>query len=58
VRLDYDAASGEAVVSVNGEKNPSLRGIDLSLGVGKVGIGSFFETALFRNVRITGTPER
>ena len=56
VQLDYDAATGEVVVLVNGRKNPSLRAVDLSLGAGKVGIGSFFEKAAFRNVRITGTP--
>jgi hypothetical protein len=56
VRLDYDASKGEVTVLVNGERNPSLHAIDLSLGTGKVGIGSFFEKALFRNVRISGTP--
>jgi hypothetical protein len=58
VQLNYDAETGEVNVLVNGQKNPSLRAIDLSLGAGKVGIGSFFETAMFRNVRITGTPAR
>lgn len=58
VQLDYDAITGEAAVLVNGQKNESLRAIDLSLGAGKVGLGSFFETALFRNVRITGTPAK
>lgn len=56
IQLDYDGSTGEVVVLVNGQKNPSLRAIDLSLGAGKVGIGSFFEKAAFRNVRITGTP--
>jgi len=58
VQLDYDAATGEVNVLVNGKKNPSLRAIDLSLGAGKVGIGSFFEKAAFRKVRITGTPAK
>jgi hypothetical protein len=55
VRLEYDAAKGRAVVFVNGDKrvNPALEAIDLSLGEGKTGLGSFFETAQFRNVRIT-----
>jgi hypothetical protein len=56
VRLEYKAATGEVVVTVDGQKNASLRAIDLSLGAGRVGIGSFFETALFRNVKIAGTP--
>ncbi len=54
VRLDYDAANGTVDVAVNGQPNTSLHGIDLSLGAGQVGLGSFFETAMFRNVRITG----
>ena len=54
VRLDYDAATGTVDVTVNGERNSSLRGVDLSLGAGQVGLGSFFETAMFRNVHITG----
>lgn len=57
VRLDYDGSKGEVNVTVDGTLHPSLRGVDLSLGAGKVGLGSFFETALFRKVRITGTPE-
>ena len=58
VRLDYDASTGLVEVKVNGQQLPSLRGIDLSLGAGRVGIGSFFETALFRNVKISGTPAK
>ncbi len=54
VKLVYDAKTGEVVAWVNGVTSPSLRGIDLSLTAGRVGIGSFFETAQFRNVKITG----
>jgi hypothetical protein len=54
VRLTYDSATGRVHVTVNGQSFPSLEGVDLSLGAGKVGIGSFFETAQFRKVRITG----
>lgn len=56
VRLDYDAASGTVDVTVNGQPNTSLHGVDLSLGAGQVGLGSFFDTAMFRNVRIIGRP--
>ena len=58
VTADYDAKTGLAEVKVNGQQLPSLRAIDLSLGPGKVGIGSFFQKALFRNVKISGTPAR
>ena len=58
VRLDYDGTTGAVKVLVNGKENQSLRAVDMSLGAGKVGIGSFFEKGLFRNVKITGTPAK
>jgi hypothetical protein len=54
VRLAYDETAGRVSVEVNGSRNPSLEAVDLSLGTGRVGIGSFFETGWFRNVKITG----
>lgn len=54
VKLDYDAKSGRVDVLVDGKPYPSLVGVDLSLGAGKVGLGSFFETGEFRNVKISG----
>ena len=55
VQLKYDGDTGAVKVLVNGKENQSLKAVDMSLGAGKVGIGSFFEKALFRNVKITGT---
>ncbi len=55
VKLTYSARTGEAYVEVAGRRLASLHAVDLSLGAGRVGIGSFFETAQFRNVKITGT---
>jgi hypothetical protein len=54
VRLVYSAKTGAVAVTVDGKPIPALRGVDLSLGAGRVGIGSFFETAQFRKVRIIG----
>jgi hypothetical protein len=54
VKLSYDGSTGVVDVLVNGEANPSLHAVDLSLGAGRVGIGSFFDTAMFRNVKVTG----
>jgi hypothetical protein len=54
VRLVYSARTGLIEVTVNGQKNKSLRAYDLSLGAGRVGLGSFNETAQFRKVRIQG----
>lgn len=53
VRLDYDAPSGKIVARVGGQEFPSLVAVDLSLTRGKVGLGSFFETAQFRKFRLT-----
>ena len=53
VRVVYDAEKNLVETWVRGEKNASLRGIDLSLGAGRIGLGSFFNTASFRKFRIT-----
>jgi hypothetical protein len=58
VQLNYDGSTGLAKVLVNGKENPSLKAVDMSLGAGKVGIGSFFEKAVFKNLKITGTPAK
>jgi hypothetical protein len=56
VVLRHDGKTGEVRVTVDGKENPALRGVDLSLTAGKVGVGSFGETASFRRVRISGMP--
>lgn len=53
VRLTHDAQTGTISVAVDGQPLPALNAVDLSLGGGKVGIGSFDETAEFKNVKIT-----
>lgn len=53
VILDYNATTGHISVTVAGKKFPSLEAADLSLTKGKVGLGSFFETAQFRNFKVT-----
>ena len=52
VKLIVDG--GHAWVESDGQKNPSLEAYDLSLTQGRVGLGSFFERASFRNLRIKG----
>ena len=54
VLLSEGGASGGVKVSVDGKPVPALRAVDLSLTSGRVGLGSFDETAEFKNVRITG----
>jgi hypothetical protein len=54
VKLVYDGSTGRVDVWVDGQTSASLRGVDMSLGAGKVGIGSFFDAGQFRNVRISG----
>jgi len=52
MRVAYDAATGLVETWVDGEANPSLRAVDLSLGAGLVGLGSFFNTGAFRRFRL------
>jgi hypothetical protein len=52
VHLVYSAKTHMVEVTVSGQAVPALRGVDLSLGAGRVGLGSFNETAQFRNLKI------
>lgn len=52
-RLTHDAKTGAVLVTVDGQPVLAIGAVDLSLGPGKVGIGSFDETAEFKNVKIT-----
>lgn len=54
VRLDYDARNGRVTVWVDSKTSPAMTAVDLSLGAGKVGVGSFFDLGQFRAVRIRG----
>jgi hypothetical protein len=54
VKLVYDGKTGRVDLWVDGKTSPSMRAVDMSLGAGKVGIGSFFDMGQFRNVRIVG----
>jgi len=58
IDLIYDGASGKVQVAIDGQSTPALSAIDSSLGVGKVGLGSFDETADFKNVKIEVTKAR
>lgn len=51
-RVVHDAASGLVETWADGVLNPSLRAIDLSLGAGRIGLGSFFNTGSFRRVKV------
>jgi hypothetical protein len=53
VKLTHTASTGAVAVTVDDRSIPSLDAVDLSLGAGKLGIGSFDETGSFKNVRIT-----
>lgn len=56
VALHHSGATGEVSVTVDGRAIPSLRAVDLSLTSGRFGLGSFDETAEFKNVHVTGAP--
>jgi len=52
VTLTHDPAAGTIEVAVDGRPVPALHAVDLSLGPGNVGLGSFDETGAFKNLRI------
>jgi hypothetical protein len=54
VRLVYDSSTGRVDVWVNGKTSPSMQAVDLSLGAGRFGVGSFFDLGSFRNVKYRG----
>jgi len=56
VKLTHDATTGAVDVIVDGNDVPALHAVDLSLGWGKVGPGSFDETGEFKNVTIVTMP--
>ena len=56
VELSHDAVTGIAGVTVNGKALRALEAVDLSLGPGRIGLGSFTNTAQFRNVIVKGKP--
>lgn len=53
VKLAHDARTGRVSVMVDGKAVPALEAVDMSLGAGKAGIGSFDETGVFKNISIT-----
>jgi len=53
VELTHDAKTGTVTVTVDGKSVPALRAVDMSLGPGQIGVGSFDETGEFRNLKIT-----
>lgn len=58
VQLTHDASTGIVGVTIDDKATRTFEAVDLSLGAGRVGLGSFFNTAEFRNVKITGAPAR
>jgi hypothetical protein len=56
VRLVYNGETGRVDVYVNGQTSPSMRAVDMSLGAGRFGIGSFFDLGSFRALKVRGQP--
>jgi hypothetical protein len=55
VKVVWSGATGDVQGFVDGTAVPSLHAVDLSLHQGRVGVGSFDETADFKNVTIAGS---
>ena len=58
VRLVYSAKTGKVQVWASGQALPSLIAVDMSLGAGRFGLGSFFETGEFRNLKVKGVAKK
>lgn len=58
VKLTWSGKTGELIAYANGKTTAALRGIDLSLTEGKIGLGSFFETAQFKNLKLKAVPAK
>ncbi len=56
VKLTHDATTGTVDAVVDGQPLPALHAVDLSLGPGKIGPGSFDETGEFKNITIETSP--
>ena len=57
-RLVHNAVTGAIAVWVDGRALPALQAVDVSLGAGKVGLGSFDETGCFRSLKIVASGMR
>jgi hypothetical protein len=55
VELTHDAGTGAVSVALDGKTVAALEAVDRSLGPGRVGLGSFDETAAFMKVKIRST---
>src|SRR5262245_7245628 len=53
VRLERSVTSGSIVVFFDDDKTPALSASDRSFTVGRVGVGSFYETGEFRAIEVT-----
>lgn len=56
VKVEWDGTSGIVQGFVDDQPIPALHAVDLSLTEGRVGIGSFDETADFKSVSVTAVP--
>lgn len=58
VKLLYTGRTGEVRVAVDNQWLPALQAVDRSLSAGKVGLGSFDETADFKNLHLNNRIEQ
>jgi hypothetical protein len=56
VRLVRTAATGRIDVFVDGETSPIMTATDKTIPAGRLGLGSFDDTAAFRAIRVHGVP--
>lgn len=54
IRIKRDSSSGSIVVYFDDMQNPVMQAIDKTFTSGQIGLGSFDDTALFKDLRIWG----
>jgi hypothetical protein len=55
VRLVRDGTTGKIDVYIDGSASPVLTAIDHTIAAGRVGLGSFDDTAEFREITVKGS---
>jgi hypothetical protein len=55
VRVEFDGTSGMIRVFLDHEHKPALSAYDATLQEGRIGVGSFDDTAEFRSIRVSGS---
>ncbi|HLV01205.1 MAG TPA: hypothetical protein VKZ59_08065, partial [Acidobacteriota bacterium] len=54
IRIKRDSSSGSIIVYFDDMQNPVMQAVDMTFRSGQIGLGSFDDTAMFKDLRIWG----